>query len=364
MSTITKPEQDAGINYALVKEAKETAEKYNNSLKMIRAFTNRRAALNKAKKAGQDTANLSEKIEELEDSIDNAETEKAKALARLNKLQEGGVSVEEHLLTEKPGETQEEESWDMEEEPEQEVKEVNYYSYDQVNYGEAEQPGAAWGEPEPAGWQPSPPPEPQAEVSQALSQALVLYNFDATSSDELTVSEGEWVNLLVSQAQEEGWVMAENREGQTGLVPASFVTETTPEEYEASLAAQQVSAPVAPEQDWAAPALPSCPPPAVENSSEEEEEEEETTEDSEDDDDGPPPGLAPPPGPPPAVAPPPSPCAPPQLVAGKYKSVVPQFFQNKYYFFLFFCILLFFTSQTIICRLKRLRFYYLTTRAD
>ena len=126
--------------------------------------------------------------------------------------------------------------------------------------------------------------------------------------------------------------MAENREGQTGLVPASFVTETTPEEYEASLAAQQVSAPAAPEQDWGAPALPSCPPPAVENSSEEEEEEE-TTEDSEDDDDdddGPPPGLAPPPGPPPAVAPPPSPCAPPQLVAGKYKSVVPQFFQNKY----------------------------------
>ena len=129
--------------------------------------------------------------------------------------------------------------------------------------------------------------------------------------------------------------MAENREGQTGLVPASFVTETTPEEYEASLAAQQVSAPAAPEQDWAAPALPSCPPPAVENSSEEEEETTEDSEDEDDDDDGPPPGLAPPPGPPPAVAPPPSPCAPPQQVAGKYKSVVPQIIPNKYQFFIF-----------------------------
>ena len=308
---MTKPEQDAGINYALIKEAKETAEKYNNSLKMIRAFTKRRAALNKAKKVGQDTANLSEKIEELEDSIDNAETEKAKAQARLNKLREGGVSVDEHLLTDQPEETQEE-SWDLEEEPEQEV---NYYSYDQVNYGEAEQPGAAWAEVERAGWQPSPPSESAAELKLAqLSQALVLYNFDANSSDELTVSEGEWVNLLVNRAQEEGWVMAENREGQTGLVPASFVTETSPEEYEASL-----TAPAAPlEQDWGTPTLPSCPPSAVEE--DKSSEDEETTEDSdEEDDDGPPPDLAPPPGPPPAIAPPPSPCAPPQSVAGKYK---------------------------------------------
>ena len=235
VSTVTKPEQDAGINYALIKEAKETAEKYNNSLRMIRAFTKRRAALNKAKKAGQNTTNLSEKIEELEDSIDNAETEKAKALARLNKLREGGVSVDEHLLTDKPEETQDE-SWDVEDEPEAEVKEVNYYSYDQVNYGESEQPGAAWGEAEPGDWQPSPPPEASTDLQPVQrGQALVLYNFDATSSDELTVSEGEWVNLLVSEAQEDGWVMAENREGQTGLVPASFVTETTPEEYEASL---------------------------------------------------------------------------------------------------------------------------------
>ena len=351
---MTKPEQDAGINYALVKEAKETAEKYNNSLRMVRAFTKRRAALNKAKKAGQDTANLSEKIEELEDSIDNAETEKAKAMARLNKLREGGVSVDEHLLADKPGETQEE-SWDVEvEEEEPEVKEVNYFSYDQVNYGESEQPGAAWGEEEPAGWQPSPPPEASSDLQPVVrGQALVLYNFDATSSDELTVSEGEWVNLLASQTEEDGWVTAENREGQTGLVPASFLTETTPEEYEASLAAQQIPEPE-PSQDWTAPALPSCPPPALEQEEDEEEdnssEDEETTEDS-DDDDGPPPGLAPPPGPPPAMAPPPSPCAPPQSVAGKYKSVK---------FIILFHTEYSFSSQTIICLWKRLSFSNLT----
>ena len=292
MKTVTKPEHDAGINYALGKEAKETAEKYNNSLRMITAFTNRKTALNKAKKAGQDTANLSEKIEELEDSIDNAETEKAKAVARLNKLREGGVSVDEHLMSEKPEESQVD--WDSEEDTETQVKEVNYYSYDQANFGETQQA---------AGWDsPSPPPPPATETSDPvasteISQALVLYNFDATSSDELTVSEGEWVNLLVGQAQEEGWLMAENSEGGRGLVPASFVTETTPEEYEASLASQP--APAEPEQGWAGEvsqpgqqlSIPSCPPPAMDgdNSSEEE-----TSEESDDDETGPPPGLAPP----------------------------------------------------------------------
>ena len=311
VNTVTKPDHDAGINYALGKEAKETAEKYNNSLRMITAFTNRRAALNKAKKAGQDTANLSEKIEELEDSIDNAETEKAKAVARLNKLREGGVSVDEHLLTEKAADSHVD--WDSEEET-KEVKEVNYYSYDQVNYGESQQA---------PGWD-SPPPPPTTETntdvpaqSSEVSQALVLYNFDATNSDELTVSEGEWVNLLGSQAQEDGWVTAENSQGQTGLVPASFVTETSPEEYEASLAAQPQAAPL--DQGWGVEAsptpasqdlsVPSCPPPAMEadNSSEEE-----TSEESEDDDAGPPPGLAPPPGPPPGLS-------TPGEISGKYK---------------------------------------------
>ena len=152
------------------------------------------------------------------------------------------------------------------------------------------------------------------------------------------MKEGEWVNLLLSACEEDGWVMGQNSDNKTGLIPASFVSQMTPEEYEAQLAAAgqpqaasgdtspwPESAPAAapwpgsaPVQDpWpdqtpaaAPPSLPSCPPPVddEETSSEEEESDE-------DSDGGPPPGLAPPPGPPPSLSPPapPPPAADPEV---------------------------------------------------
>ena len=102
VSKVLIPEQDAGINYALTKEAKEAAEKYNNSIKRITAFTKRKVALTKALKSGQDTSSLEEKIEEFDHSLNIAETEKAKALAKLNILREGGLPVDDYMEAEKP----------------------------------------------------------------------------------------------------------------------------------------------------------------------------------------------------------------------------------------------------------------------
>ena len=51
------------------------------------------------------------------------------------------------------------------------------------------------------------------------------------------MKEGEWVNLLLSACEEDGWVMGQNSDNKTGLIPASFVSQMTPEEYEAQLAA-------------------------------------------------------------------------------------------------------------------------------
>ena len=42
-----------GINYALTREAKDAAEKYNNAIKRITAFTKRKAALSKNMKSCQ-----------------------------------------------------------------------------------------------------------------------------------------------------------------------------------------------------------------------------------------------------------------------------------------------------------------------
>ena len=154
---------------------------------------------------------------------------------------------------------------------------------------------------------------------------MVLYNFDATGHDELTVREGEWINLLLSACNEEGWVMGQNSEDKTGLIPSSFVSQMTQEEYQAQLDAaastmndfEAATTSTTQEAAWpgaAAPpvadlAIPSCPPPAMDDDDEETSSEEET---DDSDDGGPPPGLAPPSGPPPpALLPPGPPSQPP-----------------------------------------------------
>ena len=162
-----------------------------------------------------------------------------------------------------------------------------------------------------------------------MAQAVVLYNFDATGHDELSVSEGEWINLLLSACNEEGWVMGQNSEDKTGLIPSSFVSRMTQEEYQAQLEAaastmndfeaatadnntQEAAWPgaAAPAPPPAADlAIPSCPPPAIDDDEEEDTSSEEETDDS--DDGGPPPGLAPPSGPPPPALSPPGPPAQP-----------------------------------------------------
>ena len=218
------------------------------------------------------------------------------------------------------------------------MSEVNYYSYDQISYGEpvqSRQPDPDWGQEDADPWGSSSPvketPAPVQEEGKGYSgevaQAVVLYNFDATGHDELTVREGEWINLLLSACNEEGWVMGQNSEDKTGLIPSSFVSQMTQEEYQAQLEAaastmndfEAATTNTTQEAAWpgtAAPpappvadlAIPSCPPPAMDDDEEETSSEEET---DDSDDGGPPPGLAPPSGPPPPALSPPGPPAQP-----------------------------------------------------
>ena len=269
------PEQDAGINYALTREAKEAAEKYNNSVKRITAFTKRRQALAKAKAkvSGQDTASLEDKIEEFEHSLNIAETEKAKAVARLDLLREGGLPVDEYMEAERPGGGAGgvAADWEAEQEAEQDsehqVTEVNYYSYEPQQPVNTE---AMWGGQEEAdpwgGAEPDPPAAPAAaaEYTGEVAEAVALYTFAASSHDELSVAEGEWVELLVAACEEEGWVMARSLQTRaTGLIPASFVNQISRAEHEA--AQQQTEAAPEAADPWvdSAPAPASTQPPAA-----------------------------------------------------------------------------------------------------
>ena len=103
--TITPSEHDGG--YSLNYEARSTAGKLNQAVRTIRAFRKRIKACQNHKaaglkqepndKAGPNAPSLDDKIEELEIAIRTAETDKAKCEARLNKLREGGVGVDEYL---------------------------------------------------------------------------------------------------------------------------------------------------------------------------------------------------------------------------------------------------------------------------
>ena len=98
--TITPSEHDGG--YSLNYEARSTAGKLNQAVRTIRAFkkrikacqTHKSRGLKQEPNAPPSAPNLDDTIEELETAIRVAETDKAKCEARLNKLREGGVSLQ------------------------------------------------------------------------------------------------------------------------------------------------------------------------------------------------------------------------------------------------------------------------------
>jgi len=289
--TITPSEHDGG--YSLNYEARHTAGKLNQSVKTIRAFRKRIKACLTHKSNGlkqepndPNGPNLDDKIVELENAIRTAETDKSKCEARLNKLREGGVSVDEYLdninLGTGDGDTKQavqpqkseewptSNEWDTQEVVEEEK--INYEtSTNEDNGGWAD--GGEWGgvaaqaaaqaagkeeQNEEADWageeqgnnqqaeqtetnkwngqtsqeswgkqaskeQPKAEPDIVIDPNADIWKAVVLFNFDAQNEDELTVIENEEVEILVKHCDEEGWVMVQNSVGTKGYVPTNYV---------------------------------------------------------------------------------------------------------------------------------------------
>ena len=99
---ITTSEHDGG--YSLNYEARQNASKLNQAVKTINAFEKRIESCQYHRSKGltrepNDTGgpDLETKIVELQIAISNAKTDKSKAEARLDKLREGGVAVDEYI---------------------------------------------------------------------------------------------------------------------------------------------------------------------------------------------------------------------------------------------------------------------------
>lgn len=289
--TITPSEHDGG--YSLNYEARHTAGKLNQSVKTIRAFRKRIKACLTHKSNGlkqepndPNGPNLDDKIIELENAIRTAETDKAKCEARLNKLREGGVSVDEYLDnislgtidsdTKQAVQGQKSEEWPaanewdtpgvVEEEKinyetgtaddtgawadsggwgevaaqaaaqaagkEEQSTEANWAAEGQWNTQQADQAETnKWnGQKSQDSWGGQSSKDQQAAQSDIVIdpnadiwKAVVLFNFTAQNEDELTVIENEEVEILVKQCDEEGWVMVQNSVGTKGYVPTNYV---------------------------------------------------------------------------------------------------------------------------------------------
>jgi hypothetical protein len=285
INTITPSEHDAGysLNYA----ARDTASKLNQAVKTIRAYNKRIKAcrIHKSKGLKQEPndpngPNLDDKILELETAIRKAETDRAKCEAKLNKLREGDVAVDEYLdsasitayekeVEEQAGPTDwgsssntmpqvdtptAEATFDQQGDSSGMVMENGGSPEDIINeeagWGETAEPvqDADWANQntwaDEGGWNDNPPEQDVAEETPAITEdqqdqennpqieidpnaevwkAVSLFQFDGQNEDELTVAENEEVDILVKECDEEGWVMTRNKSGQKGYVPYNYI---------------------------------------------------------------------------------------------------------------------------------------------
>jgi hypothetical protein len=230
--------------------------------------------------------NLDDKIDELEMAIRSAETERAKCEARLNKLREGGVPVDEYLDaaslaildTENREAAAQQQEWSSNGTTSQldtpqtdeaaalerqassnsaaprengewdggfeEEEEDGGDSNGGGQWGElaaqaaakAQQRGTAddgwaadWDSQEPAAEDAAAGGERQGlapeeiDPNAAVWRAVVLFTFEANNEDELNVTENEEIDILVRECDEEGWLMGRNKEGRRGYVPYNYV---------------------------------------------------------------------------------------------------------------------------------------------
>merc|ERR1711991_115079 len=85
-------------------------------------------------------------------------------------------------------------------------------------------PAADWVEeisqPSSSGRGPPPDMAPAAPVRkpQKQQQCMAMYDYDAQDSDELTIVEGEILNV---DSEDSGWIFGSNQQGETGRFPGN-----------------------------------------------------------------------------------------------------------------------------------------------
>ncbi|KAG3266085.1 FCH and double SH3 domains 1 [Ictidomys tridecemlineatus] len=157
---------------------------------------------------------IEQRLQEVRDSIRRAQVSQVKGAARLALLQGAGLDVQHWL---KPAMTQAQD----EVEQERRLSEARLSQRDLSptaedaelsDFDECEEAGELFEEPAPPALATRPFPCP----------AHVVFGYQAGHEDELTITEGEWLEVI-EEGDADEWVKARNQHGEVGFVPERYL---------------------------------------------------------------------------------------------------------------------------------------------
>ncbi|XP_019820682.1 F-BAR and double SH3 domains protein 1 isoform X1 [Bos indicus] len=157
---------------------------------------------------------IEQRLQEVRENIRRAQVSQVKGAARLALLQGAGLDVQHWL---KPAMTQAQD----EVEQERRLSEARLSQRDfsptaedveLSDFEECEETGELFEEPAPAALATRPLPCP----------AHVVFGYQAGREDELTITEGEWLEVI-EEGDADEWVKARNQHGEVGFVPERYL---------------------------------------------------------------------------------------------------------------------------------------------
>uniref|UniRef100_M3Y9F7 F-BAR and double SH3 domains protein 1 n=1 Tax=Mustela putorius furo TaxID=9669 RepID=M3Y9F7_MUSPF len=163
---------------------------------------------------GREAPGLEQRLQEVRESIRRAQVSQVKGAARLALLQGAGLDVQRWL---KPAMTQAQD----EVEQERRLSEARLSQRDLSptaedaelsDFEECEETGELFEEPAPVALATRPLPCP----------AHVVFSYQAGHEDELTITEGEWLEVI-EEGDADEWVKARNQHGEVGFVPERYL---------------------------------------------------------------------------------------------------------------------------------------------
>ncbi|XP_024102465.1 F-BAR and double SH3 domains protein 1 isoform X1 [Pongo pygmaeus] len=162
----------------------------------------------------REAPSIEQRLQEVRESIRRAQVSQVKGAARLALLQGAGLDVERWL---KPAMTQAQD----EVEQERRLSEARLSQRDLSptaedaelsDFEECEETGELFEE-----------PAPQALATRPLPcPAHVVFRYQAGREDELTITEGEWLEII-EEGDADEWVKARNQHGEVGFVPERYL---------------------------------------------------------------------------------------------------------------------------------------------